>query len=1254
MSKSWVSNSSNYSYNILSNRENLDEKKKKIIDGIKVDLFETMKMDKIMVDRNDLAHSIDENRKNSWVWRPRWKIRLNDSFKGKEIDEKKYADILWKYDNIIKDKEDKNLADDDPKFNEELRKLDTQLAERIILDQWGAVEFKSIDKYGDWKTAEEESKTAYKNLNTLVTYQWKIDLVSRKEKQWDKDIDYFVIKWKPSQIKKIQLALKAIDDVSKMRDQDIESLKIENNDNVTELTKKLEESEKKRKIENENNKKTIEELKKKLEDVQKSKDKMGYKERQIQLLEQKNAELKVQLQQMLSNKWWVVIVEWQELKVTEELIDATKRQININDKKIKELRWVEGNERNEENDIIIQNMPWLKSDNEQDEKQDHISTDDTDDKEEEPKWSTDDTDDSEEEPKWSIDDGEDGWEWSQDDGDGKFEQRERVATISNVNQVNRAICQREADEELRDRYKNLKWRNIFDRANLFIRRKYIKDRLVNEKMWWRKWFDWSESGQSAADRHQIEQQNDFADRMKVVIQDIDSKNYPETRRRLDELLGRLTWKPTTVPPRQRWISDTQFQTEFQNIMNQSGKIFDKTRPWTATSTNWRPISEIIRSNDMDQLSTNILMQANKFREQQFMTWSIADHIAKNPTENRNNFDVWCRWVVSKYINTYNDVPDFLHQMNISLDDKEATKEIRRLQAHDGALTMIQAQSLKLRIQMLDDGWEAYNVKKTGWLLTKIGRFLDDPTWWENTKFGKWMNKHPNLKEAFGRVWWATKIGVMVTPWLLLAPYWALAVAGGVWWMSFLTTLFKKKSHYEKEHRSYQRMQATNLEDYRQKREQLANEVAWMKWYEWRFWWEKAKIREQYRDYVKTTQDQLSLSNDLVSKIESRLQDRSPLTDIERTNLAADVAEWLARLDYHKNTGQNFLWSNQPGVAEKEYRALQNAVMWWARRLRLVDAQWNPDMNIIRTRSPYDAYYNATTTLIEEWTWDEYNTQWYLKARKRFKRRSNGKARRWALKAWSISFALSYLASSLASHDKVKEIDTYTNKSSWSYWWEYHLWDVDESLLIPWSSPTWSVNPEMYLHINWSTSEITWCQLYSSVDAVRCSAAKWASELAAAQSDLATALSNPIVAWNPDLVSAVSNYVADVTTKVWMIPWLDAWNHDLLIARAYEVFNKWILDPIIASSNASVVVNPTWFTRVNWWVQASSVWAVWQSFRNMWIIWLDYIQHWTEQVVEHVTRAIPIPVWLNTFWAPKSDPHKQWQNKGKTQKSGKGQ
>ena len=48
--------------------------------------------------------------------------------------------------------------------------------------------------------------------------------------------------------------------------------------------------------------------------------------------------------------------------------------------------------------------------------------------------------------------------------------------------------------------------------------------------------DWSEASQAAADRHQIEEQNNLAERIQVVISDIDSANYPETRRRLDDLL----------------------------------------------------------------------------------------------------------------------------------------------------------------------------------------------------------------------------------------------------------------------------------------------------------------------------------------------------------------------------------------------------------------------------------------------------------------------------------------------------------------------------------------------------------------------------------------------------------------------------------------------------------------------------------------------------------------------------------------------
>lgn len=805
-----------------------------------------------------------------------------------------------------------------------------------------------------------------------------------------------------------------------------------------------------------------------------------------------------------------------------------------------------------------------------------------------------------------------------------LKQRERQATITNVDQVNRAIAEREADEELREKYRNIGW-NIFKRMNLFFRRKFIKANIVSKNMKWKNGFDWSESGQSAAHRHQIEEKENLSDNLKVIV-DIDATNYPQTRAKLDNLIKDFTWENSS-PKRQWWIPEQAFKDGFKKILEESGTVYDTEDP-TKANPNWKPINEIIKSNNIKSLSTNLMMQAKQFKAHQSLVSEIYKHIINNPTETDFSFNNWCRGEISSYIDTYDDIPDFLHQIKdsttwkaLSLDE---ANDIKTLKSHDKALHAIQAQSLKYKLQILDGGDEAYNVKKGWGLLTKAWRIFDDPT--ENSKF---FNRHPHLKKVFWWGRWVSKLAIVPTALFFLTPGWPLATAWIIGTVSGLTAFLKKKSHYEEENRSYQRMQATNLTDYRNKRKILAKEVAWMKWHEGRFWWKKKRTRDQYRDYVLATQDQLELTSDLVAKIKTYLKKWDVLTPTEKNDLGEALADWLARLDYHKQTGQNFLWSDSPAIAEKEYKQLQNAIIWWTLRLWI-------DVKDLK-KPPYLVYYDGTKNVIENWTWNEHDTQWYLKARKRFGRRSNLKAIDSALLTWGISFGLSYLASSLASTDTVKTKDTYTDKSSWTYGWEYNPWHVDESLLISWSWPTWSINPEMYNYINWSTSEITKCQLYSSVDSLRCSASYWASELAKASWNISASLSNPVIAWNTDLMNAVSNYMSDVTTKVWMIPWLDAWNHDLVIARAYEALNSWVLDPIIKSRNTSLVVDPTCFTWVNWWVQASSTGTVWQAFRNMWILWLDYVEKWTEEVVNHVTRAIAIPTWLNTFWSPKSDP-----------------
>ena len=268
MAKSGTTNSSNSTYNVLSNNEKLEGVRKQLIDGIKIDLLDTLKMDDMMVDRNELANAINDNRRDNFVWHPIIdKLKLNNSHPV--VKEDNYKDILDEYDSLIAEKEANNWPDDHAEFNKKLRELDTRLAERITLDNWLAIQFKSSERFEDWKNAEEESKIAYENLNKMELngikkYEWKIDWISEEKGE----TNYFIIKRKPEELALIKAALKAIDEVSAMKDEDIETLKAENkknSDTITDLTQRIEELEKNKKIEDEKKQEEIAELKKKYE-----------------------------------------------------------------------------------------------------------------------------------------------------------------------------------------------------------------------------------------------------------------------------------------------------------------------------------------------------------------------------------------------------------------------------------------------------------------------------------------------------------------------------------------------------------------------------------------------------------------------------------------------------------------------------------------------------------------------------------------------------------------------------------------------------------------------------------------------------------------------------------------------------------------------------------------------------------------------------------------------------------------------------
>ena len=189
-------------YNLLTNNEKFiknKEVKTDLLNQARKSVFETLNLDATLVNRATLANRIWKNR-NKPLKVPTWKmeLRLEDPKFEVNLDERlnKHTDLKIKYEAAV-NKWDTNA----------LKFLDTEFAERLILDVWGSIEFKPTDNenFIRGKDAKEESEIAYNSLNELAEYAWKIELVTRFLDSWEAQWDnYYVIKWQEKWIKKVR------------------------------------------------------------------------------------------------------------------------------------------------------------------------------------------------------------------------------------------------------------------------------------------------------------------------------------------------------------------------------------------------------------------------------------------------------------------------------------------------------------------------------------------------------------------------------------------------------------------------------------------------------------------------------------------------------------------------------------------------------------------------------------------------------------------------------------------------------------------------------------------------------------------------------------------------------------------------------------------------------------------------------------------------------------------------------------------
>ena len=1049
-------------YNILSNREQFDDAKKKLIDVAKLDLLDTLDLDKKMVSRNNTSQALELHRVENQKWYPEGELEIRPGVRAK-IDEDKYKDMLDEYKKLIAEKPEW--------FEMRLHQLDTELAEKLILDNNCAIEFKSTDKFISNKDAKEESKKTYKELDKNNTYKNKIERLMKTV--WDED--HYIIKRTEEELKKIEEKQKEIEDtiVVEDRKQKLTTLRIGDKITITlngkdiVLQKENEygficiHNESKDfmpligaknswvsnedlftfildhniKIQNkdENNKEEPDEETEwadhitifnpeddQTQDTTTTEDGPDHKTSDITTTDDntdetpsEDTETKREIIRDLENKdpnYLIALQNKIEQMKNGEIIALSTRDGLIRLQK-----------ENEYGFICIHNevaafRPYVESDGEA--KNSRVS------KENLYKFlgikivvdpvpvpvpvPTPD-------PITDI-------------NSSQFGKQEVVATLSNTHQIRYAAAERKAGEEVREKWSRTSRWNAPQKLNLFLRRKFIKENIIHKEM---KFTDFDKTGKlnrdedttSAADRHQIEEQEKFNEKIENIMGSLEwfEQNYPKTFKEIENLV-----KKFTGTPEDRWtgtIDTTWFQTGFEKILQRSSAL-DAARPASASmpaNGKWarKPLFKLLSTNDMYQISTNLLEKITAFKGEKKLIFDIYATINTNARQYPNfandpnqmtalstAVDGKVRPLIGDYIHNYKIMPNFLKTLKINLDDPNVARDLINYSANNATLTNISKQTMCLKLQILNRWEEAYDVQeKLNWW-ARAGRWMDNPFSVDNKltlfgkKFGKYLERHPWFKRFMGMARWVAKIWAMIAPGAITMAAWAplLAYSAVYGWTAAFKTLLAKYSHYNKEHKLYQKSQSNELDETRNERETIANAVSGMHRWEGRFRGKKMKMRRQYKYYIKTSHDQLDDSAELANDMDTLIRKNWPLTPAEREDLVVLTTDGLARLDYHKKTWQNFLWSKNPLQIEKEYQQLQRLVLTSGLRL-------NMDMTQLRAQQNYTTITNLLTN--GRGNGKQYNNQGYETARRKFKSRERQQAALGATKAGVVAFGISY-------------------------------------------------------------------------------------------------------------------------------------------------------------------------------------------------------------------------------------------------------
>ena len=484
---------------------------------------------------------------------------------------------------------------------------------------------------------------------------------------------------------------------------------------------------------------------------------------------------------------------------------------------------------------------------------------------------------------------------------------EENVVLSDVSESYEDMISREVENEINEEWHNTSRYNVLKRGKLFLMRWRVRRKKINEK---KKNYERTPFTNNAifnkemgtqASRHDLEEILQWKWLTRNAFWNIQRQTMIESNE-WDELHETERWK--------------EFKELCQGYISWAISLIDFKKRF----------NEFVRvrlglPEEQQFVATNVLEKLNAIKNDNELFGAIKSDLEKYLTDHNNSHFDSIRRQIDANFKKYRKDPRFRKEiMDImwnpsKLDEAMLDKEIQKFIRHQAALAKLSTENLQIKLDLLRNGKWAYqtsNKDREKWWLFKLWNKLDKmPWWWQALTIAgisvSWM--------AVWLLWWWALAATLTTSWLI----WAKAA------VKKFTHHTKEQNTYEKNLTRNYEEEIAKMKEW--ERIMAEKDSEWKYTNSWFKRYRAKRQLELYgkTTQAELQRDDDFNTKQLSDLIYSGLEHYDTLSPNEKNVLNTNLLDARARLEAYWSMGHNFLRSKDRNQIERDFYDLENAL-----------------------------------------------------------------------------------------------------------------------------------------------------------------------------------------------------------------------------------------------------------------------------------------------------------------------------------------